>query len=155
MCSSDHWKTHLFIFQIDQFRFNRASLLNVGFQETKTSGCDYIALHDVDLIPVNEKLLYAYPESGPYHISAPTLHPIYDYATFIGGILLISRKHFKLLNGMSNRYWGWGLEDDEFGFRIREANLVVRRPSLDEITTGKMNTFFHYHSKVKRFKTFH
>ena len=98
---------------------------------------------------------YAYPESGPYHIAAPGLHPIYEYATFIGGILLISRKDFQLLNGMSNRYWGWGLEDDEFGFRIREAKLVIQRPSLDEITTGKKNTFYHYHSKVKRFETFH
>ena len=137
-------------FQVDEYRFNRASLLNTGFQETKVFGCDYIALHDVDLIPVNPKLSYAYPVNGPYHLAAPGLHPKYDYSSFIGGILLITREQFELLNGMSNRYWGWGLEDDEFGFRIKEAKLKVQRPSLDVITTGKQNTFYHYHSTVKR-----
>ena len=137
--------------QVDEFRFNRASLLNVGFQETINSGCDYIALHDVDLLPDNDKLSYSYPSDGPYHLAAPGLHPKYDYPTFLGGILLITRKHFQLLNGMSNRYWGWGLEDDEFGFRIREAELEVHRPSLDVVTTGKRNTFNHLHSNVKRF----
>ena len=120
----------------------------------QTFGCDYIALHDVDLIPVNPKLSYAYPVNGPYHLAAPGLHPKYDYSTFIGGILLITREQFELLNGMSNRYWGWGLEDDEFGFRIKEAKLKVQRPSLDVITTGKQNTFYHYHSTVKRLVLF-
>ena len=73
---------------MDEYRFNRASLLNAGFQETKAFGCDYIALHDVDLIPVNQKLSYAYPVDGPYHLAAPGLHPKYDYSTFIGGIPL-------------------------------------------------------------------
>ena len=124
--------------------------MNVGFRETENAGCDYLALHDVDLIPINDKLTYLYPKEGPYHIAAPGLHPLYDYANFIGGILLISRRHFRLLNGMSNRYWGWGLEDDEFGARIRDAKLQIQRPSLDVITTGIKNTFYHYHSKVKR-----
>ena len=122
----------------------------MGFNETKSTGCDYIALHDVDLIPRNDDLLYSFPENGPFHISAPCLHPKYDYPTFLGGIMLISRKHFQLLNGMSNRYWGWGMEDDEFGFRIREARLEVQRPSLDVIKTRKADTFYHHHSKVKR-----
>ena len=43
---------------------------------------------------------------------------------------------------MSNRYWGWGMEDDEFGFRIREANLEVQRPSLDAIKTRKSENSF-------------
>ena len=36
-------------------------------------------------------LLYTFPEAGPLHIASPELHPKYDYPTFIGGILLISR----------------------------------------------------------------
>ena len=30
-------------------------------------------------------------------------------------------------NGMSNRFWGWGREDDEFYRRIKGAGLQVRR----------------------------
>lgn len=29
-------------------------------------------------------------------------------------------------NGMSNRFWGWGREDDEFYRRIKGAGLQVR-----------------------------
>lgn len=130
---------HIFVIQQkDSNRFNRASLINVGFLQTKDD-YDYIAMHDVDLLPLNDNLKYDYPENGPYHISSPDTHPRYYYKTFIGGILLIKKDHFELVNGMSNNYWGWGLEDDEFYVRIKEAGLKVTRPS--NITTGRDNTF--------------
>lgn len=75
--------------QIDDYRFNRASLLNAGFKEIKND-FDYIAMHDVDLLPLNSNLSYAYPVM-PYHLAAPDLHPRYHYTKFIGGILLINR----------------------------------------------------------------
>lgn len=124
--------------QVDRYRFNRASLINVGFLYTKTD-YDYIAMHDVDLLPLNNNLHYDYPMDGPFHVAAPHLHPKYHYNTFVGGILLVKREHFEMLNGMSNRYWGWGLEDDEFYVRIKNAHLTVKRPK--NITTGINNTF--------------
>eukprot|EP00090_Calanus_glacialis_P047172 TRINITY_DN9643_c0_g1_i2.p1 TRINITY_DN9643_c0_g1~~TRINITY_DN9643_c0_g1_i2.p1 ORF type:complete len:330 (-),score=107.39 TRINITY_DN9643_c0_g1_i2:83-1072(-) len=133
--------------QADKFRFNRAYLINVGFQESSPT-CDYIAMHDVDLLPQNPDLLYKYPEKGPLHISSNELHPKYDYPTFIGGILLISRKHYKQLDGMSNKYWGWGLEDDEFFVRMRQANMVIEKPK--GIRTGRKGTFRHVHSSKER-----
>lgn len=96
-------------------------------------------MHDVDLLPLNDNLKYEYPGEGPLHISGPEFHPKYHYATFIGGILLLKVEHYQQLNGMSNRYWGWGLEDDEFYVRIKEAGLEVFRPR--NITTGPENTF--------------
>ena len=63
--------------QIDELRFNRASLINVGFLESMRE-CDYMAMHDVDLLPMNANLSYAYPSNGIFHLSAPGLHPIYD-----------------------------------------------------------------------------
>jgi xylosylprotein 4-beta-galactosyltransferase len=47
------------------------------------STSDFVALHDVDLLPLNDKLSYAFPPY-PMHISAPWLHPSYHYKTFIG-----------------------------------------------------------------------
>lgn len=130
---------HIFVLnQIDRYRFNRASLINVGFLYTKMD-YDYIAMHDVDLLPLNNNLRYDYPKDGPYHVAAPELHPKYHYKTFVGGILLVRREHFEQMNGMSNRYWGWGLEDDEFYVRIKDAKLTVNRPV--NITTGIENTF--------------
>lgn len=49
------------------------------------------------------------------------------------------REHFTQVNGMSNKYWGWGLEDDEFYVRLKEAGLSVSRPQ--NISTGMHNTF--------------
>lgn len=139
---------HIFILnQVDRFRFNRASLINVGFLEVNKN-YDYIAMHDVDLLPVNDELLYIFPNKGPYHISSPELHPRYHYPTFVGGILLIKREHFIQVNGMSNKYWGWGLEDDEFYVRLKEAGLSVTRPQ--NITTGTHNTFKHIHDRNHR-----
>lgn len=130
---------HIFVLnQIDRYRFNRASLINVGYLYTKAD-YDYIAMHDVDLLPLNPNLRYDYPREGPFHIAAPELHPKYHYKTFVGGILLVNREHFAILNGMSNRYWGWGLEDDEFYVRIKDAHLQVKRPT--NISTGVTDTF--------------
>lgn len=64
---------HIFVLnQIDRYRFNRASLINVGYLYTK-SDYDYIAMYDVDLLPLNPSLHYGYPKDGPFHIAAPKI----------------------------------------------------------------------------------
>lgn len=82
-------------------RFNRAALVNVGFLESSNS-TDYIAMHDVDLLPLNEELDYGFPEAGPFHVASPELHPLYHYKTYVGGILLLSKQHYQLVRP------GWG-----------------------------------------------
>lgn len=139
---------HIFILnQADRFRFNRASLINTGFLYAEKE-FDYIAMHDVDLLPLNDNLNYSYPRDNVFHVAAPDLHPKYNYATFVGGILLVNRDNFRRVNGMSNRYWGWGLEDDEFYVRLKEASIPVNRPQ--NILTGKKDTFSHIHDKLHR-----
>ncbi|KAI1286017.1 Beta-1,4-galactosyltransferase 7 [Halotydeus destructor] len=129
--------------QADNLRFNRASLINIGFLISKRE-CDYIAMHDVDLLPLNNDLKYSYPGDGtPFHVSSPDLHPKYHYKTFVGGILLLTVNDFELVNGMSNKYWGWGLEDDEFYARMTQSNLNITRPQ--GIKTGINDTFIHIH----------
>lgn len=92
---------HIFVVnQVDKYRFNRASLINVGFLFVRDH-FDYISMHDVDLLPLNKDLHYSYPDEGPLHIAAPGLHPKYNYKSFIGGILLLKNDHFQLVNGMS------------------------------------------------------
>lgn len=68
----------------------------MGFRIARDE-CDYIAMHDVDLLPLNAQLQYSYPETGPYHIASPDLHPRYHYPTFVGGILLIKRLMLKCI----------------------------------------------------------
>ncbi|XP_065336026.1 beta-1,4-galactosyltransferase 7 [Cloeon dipterum] len=138
--------------QVDQFRFNRASLINAGFKMVRRY-YDYIAMHDVDLLPLNHNLSYAKPQNGrPFHVAAPELHPRYHYPTFVGGILLITTHDFELVNGMSNKYWGWGLEDDEFYVRMRDARFNVTRPT--NVATNSSNTFWHNHDRGRRKRDF-
>ncbi|XP_043925373.1 beta-1,4-galactosyltransferase 7 isoform X2 [Protopterus annectens] len=132
--------------QVDHYRFNRASLINIGFLESGND-TDYVAMHDVDLLPLNEELDYGFPEQGPFHVASPELHPLYHYKTYVGGILLLTKHHFQLCNGMSNRFWGWGREDDEFYRRIRTAELQLYRPT--GIKTG-YDTFRHIHDPAWR-----
>ncbi|XP_053575801.1 beta-1,4-galactosyltransferase 7 isoform X1 [Bombina bombina] len=132
--------------QIDHFRFNRASLINVGFLESGND-TDYIAMHDVDLLPLNPDLDYGYPEKGPFHVASPELHPLYHYKTYVGGILLLTKQHYEMCNGMSNRFWGWGREDDEFYRRIKSSGLKLLRPT--GINTG-YQTFRHIHDPAWR-----
>lgn len=134
--------------QVDVHRFNRASLINAGYLIAVNESCDYIAMHDVDLLPINKDLKYTYPEDGPFHVSAPFLHPKYHYKNFIGGILLMTGEQFRKVNGLSTKFWGWGREDDELFMRIRDANMTVVRPV--GITTGYHNTFKHNHDKKRK-----
>ncbi|XP_041120930.1 beta-1,4-galactosyltransferase 7-like [Polyodon spathula] len=132
--------------QVDHYRFNRASLINSGFLESGND-TDYIAMHDVDLLPLNEDLDYGFPDQGPFHLASPELHPLYHYRTYVGGILLLTKQHYQMCNGMSNRFWGWGREDDEFYRRLKDAGLQLFRPK--GITTG-YKTFRHLHDPAWR-----
>ncbi|KAK1343226.1 hypothetical protein QTO34_016004 [Cnephaeus nilssonii] len=204
---------HIYVLnQVDHFRFNRAALINVGFLESSNS-TDYIAMHDVDLLPLNEELDYGFPEAGPFHVASQsstrstTTRPMSaasccspssttSWQDFLpdtqeeetraeprrngkGQAGIGTSAHYQLprevpscqsdilgkqitshkfqapldghrdwdCNGMSNRFWGWGREDDEFYRRIKGAGLQLFRPS--GITTG-YKTFRHLHDPAWR-----
>ncbi|CAI5444611.1 unnamed protein product [Caenorhabditis angaria] len=135
--------------QTDDLRFNRASLINIGWNEADRLGCDYMVMNDVDLLPINPEIPYGFPEIGIIrHITSPEYHPKYHYQKFIGGILMLTMADYKELNGMSNKYWGWGLEDDEFYLRIMEAKLNLTRVS--GLSTNSTNTFRHIHGPKRK-----
>ncbi|KAH9527067.1 Beta-1,4-galactosyltransferase 7 [Dermatophagoides farinae] len=139
----------------------------IPFREPQNS-CTYIVMHDVDLLPLNDQLSYGFPARGPFHVSSPDLHPKYHYETYVGGILLMTNEHFKLVNGFSTNYFGMGIRrfvchhneslspnnnnnnchlisDDEFYARLKEANLQIYRP--ENIKTNQSNTFIHIHDQ--------
>lgn len=66
----------------------------MGFLES-SNDTDYLAMHDVDLLPLNEALDYGFPVEGPFHVASPELHPLYHYKTYVGGILLLTKKHYR------------------------------------------------------------
>mmetsp|Transcript_778 Transcript_778/g.1423 ORF Transcript_778/g.1423 Transcript_778/m.1423 type:complete len:237 (-) Transcript_778:52-762(-) len=93
--------------QSDSYRFNQGSLMNVGVQVAIKYGCDYIALHDVDLIPVHRTLSYQYPKEGVYHVSPNDLWLQYQtLREFLGGIAIMTVSSYLQIDGFANLYWG-------------------------------------------------
>lgn len=114
----------LLVEQLDTLPFNRAALLNAGVQFCQDQ-CDAFCFHDVDLFP--ETAAYRCG-TQPLNLISLTIqertlqHKEVDQHYF-GGVTMISRDQFFQINGFSNRFWGWGLEDDNFLFRCLYSGL--------------------------------
>ena len=119
-------------------RFNRGSLLNIGFDICKDN-FEYFIFHDVDLIPNNELIPYygIYP-SKPIHLA--NVWKKYGVGgKYFGGVNSFNRKDFMKVNGYPNNYWGWGGEDDELYDRVSDSNLKVFIPNKGEYSEMKHN----------------
>lgn len=101
--------------------FNRGMLANIGFLEARSS-CDYICIHDVDILPLAADLDYSFPEC-PRHIYGPERDSL-------GAIALFKNSDFENINGFSNSYWGWGREDVDLSSRVAARGLTVDRTSF-------------------------
>ncbi|KAK9811691.1 hypothetical protein WJX72_008460 [[Myrmecia] bisecta] len=89
--------------QLGSDAFNRGLLLNLAALAAEADS-DYLALHDVDLLPL-PGVSYAFPrEHGFLHLSSNISQ--YDYwlphPRFTSGVLLISTQLFRAVNGYSN-----------------------------------------------------
>jgi len=121
------------IFVIEQTsteKFNRGALMNIGFIEAnKIDNYDCFVLHDVDLVPEDDRNIYECPSNGPKHMSVAVNKWKYrlQYLNYIGGVTTLSRKLYQDINGFANVFYGWGGEDDDFNHRIQGANLTVNR----------------------------
>lgn len=124
------------IFIVEQVKkglFNKGFLFNTGFLLAKDN-FDYVALHDVDQVPENPKLLYTYPSGNtPWHMCVSNSRTNYEpaYEGMVGGVLLMTSAQYDAVNGFSNTYWSWGQEDDDMYNRIRGVHGQVQRPSAD------------------------
>lgn len=101
--------------QANSNKFNRGSLINIGFDLEKEN-CSYIAPHDVDLLP--EISDYSKPDK-PIHLAAYRSQKNYilEYDSFFGGVNLFLNEDFAKINGFSNYYSGYGAEDDDLYLR--------------------------------------
>ncbi|CAB3253128.1 unnamed protein product [Arctia plantaginis] len=115
--------------------FNRAKLLNVGFVESQkweSGGYQCFIFHDIDLLPEDTRNMYSCPEQ-PRHMSAAIDKFKYKlpYQTIFGGVSALTEEQFKKVNGFSNRYWGWGGEDDDMYKRLNAMNYKISRYAMN------------------------
>jgi hypothetical protein len=118
----------LVIEQVEGKPFNRGALLNVGFHLARTTS-EWIAFHDVDMLPLDDSCDYSRPESGMRHLAgaAEQFGFMNPYRNYIGGVLLSTIPAFQSLNGFSNSYWGWGCEDDDLFIRACACGVAIER----------------------------
>ncbi len=64
------------------------------------------------------------------------------YPLIFGGIQAFTKQDYITTNGYSNKFYGWGAEDDDLYRRVKNAGLNVTRPSL-KIGRYKMNRYHH------------
>ena len=54
-------------------------------------------------------------------------HCLFNLQEMVGGVLAIKPDQFRAANGLSNRFFGWGGEDDDFYLRLLRADLAPVR----------------------------
>lgn len=114
--------------QVDNRLFNRGAMKNIAAEWAFNDGCDYVAWHDVDMLP---SILadYSYPEEHPMHIA--TKLSKYDYGIgydqYFGGVVLFTKEQVEKTNGYSNEYWDWGQEDDDLFWRCYFEGMTTGR----------------------------
>ena len=109
--------------QNDTKPFNRAKLLNIGFAESKKEH-NYFCFHDIDLLPVNDSCDYSYFDGVcklSYYVSQFNFVP--RPSNELGGVTMFSKESYIRVNGYSNGYWGWGVEDNDLGERCRIKDI--------------------------------
>ena len=104
--------------QVDDKLFNRSGTKNAAFLAAKEEGCDYVAFHDVDMLP-HDDVDYSHPGDTPKHIA--TYLSQWDYTLrdieYFGGVVVFTPEQFEAVNGYHTNYWGWGMEDDDLYWR--------------------------------------
>jgi len=135
--------------QSDSKPFNRGKLLNVGAKIAIKEGFDYFALHDVDMLPL-KGVDYSYPETPVHLISKVDKEvPFIDY---FGGVTLFNVHDYKLVNGYSNEYWGWGFEDDDLLYRCIQRNIPLDRISVGIPDKNYLINYFKFDGKTSYIK---
>ncbi|GAB1288394.1 Beta-1,4-galactosyltransferase 1 [Apodemus speciosus] len=126
--------------------FNRAKLLNIGFQEAlKDYDYNCFVFSDVDLIPMDDHNAYRC-FSQPRHISVAMDKFGYSlpYVQYFGGVSALSKQQFLAINGFPNNYWGWGGEDDDIFNRLVHKGMSISRPNA---VVGKCRMIRHSRDK--------
>ncbi|XP_050716647.1 beta-1,4-galactosyltransferase 4-like [Eriocheir sinensis] len=118
--------------------FNRGMLKNIGVLEAiRRRRYTCIIFHDVDLLPENDMNPYTC-FSQPHHLSVgvDTMKYKLLYDDLFGGVASVEVVPFLRANGFSNKYWGWGAEDDDLAWRLQNGGFFIRRfsPILSRYT---------------------
>ena len=134
--------------------FNRGALCNIGYKEARKHRCNYIVFHDVDMIPIDVDYSYS---NHPVHLISDDL----PFDWYFGGITIFPMNDFLKVNGFSNRYWGWGFEDDDLLVRCGKKSIElvtkeIMRPKFgnNTVVLNGINSFVKINNTINFRKDF-
>ncbi|KAK3872512.1 hypothetical protein Pcinc_022409 [Petrolisthes cinctipes] len=110
--------------------FNRAKLFNIGFVESQkvAKEVECFIFHDVDLLPRHDHNIYSCTHNPRHMYSAVDVFRYHlPYREIMGGVVALQRSHIVAMNGFSNRFYGWGAEDDDLAQRIHQKGFTLTR----------------------------
>jgi len=112
--------------QGDSKEFNRGKLLNIGFIKAEEDNCDYVIFHDIDMLPFNVDYSYNdYPLQLANKFEATDNFHRTINDDYLGGVTLFPIEDFRKINGYSNKYRGWGFEDNDLLYRCEKNNIKL------------------------------
>ena len=131
------------VHQDDAKLFNRGMLLNIGFKIAESYECDYVVFHDVDMIPLIVD--YSYSDI-PLHLATDFKgsegEPKRElFEEYFGGVTLFPMEDFRKIDGYSNKYWGWGFEDDDLRYRCIKNDVPFKNIIGDTFTNEQLPIF--------------
>lgn len=112
--------------QGDTKSFNRGKLLNIGFIIAEQAGCEYVVFHDIDLMPRDVDYSYStVPIQLANKFEAWTAFKRTINDDYFGGVTMFPRELFRKINGYSNKFRGWGFEDNDLLYRCDKAGIQL------------------------------
>ncbi len=125
----------LIVEQDNQKPFNRAKLLNIGF-DLKKDESDYFCFHDVDMMPEEADYSYVTQPTHGFHAIKHLGYKLSANSNY-GGVNFFNKEDFIKINGYSNEFWGWGGEDNDLLFRVKSKGFPLHR------RLGKYDNLLH------------
>jgi len=119
--------------------FNRGISKNVAFDVARKEGFDYFCFHDIDMLPEDDTCDYSYPDKVE-HLAVHVKQFDYGlkYQEYFGGCILFTKEHYEEINGYSNGYWNWGMEDDDILYRVKQKGLA-NKSYMNHKTNNQIN----------------
>jgi hypothetical protein len=137
--------------QSDDKPFNYGKLCNSAFHLLKDE-YDYFCFHDVDMLPINDSCDYSYP-TNPIHLAtrASAHNDRLPYLQYFGGVTIFPKEDFEKINGYSNEYYGWGMEDIDLLYRCSKSDIPMEKQHVYPRIDSNYN--FDKIQKTDSFKT--
>jgi hypothetical protein len=130
--------------QDDTEAFNKGWLMNVGIAEIirHTPEVECVSMNDVDFVPdmntasdkVQGRVYYdkcIMPTGTASELERANWSV--PYPQYVGGVVTMHLEHWRAINGFSNHYVSWGVEDDDLFIRLLKRKLLTVRSQRESL----------------------